>query len=85
MHKCRSLLYIYIVVSQQPWLSWLLSLQSEEILNRTVCVLDILNRVWTLLKILNIDWTESEHILNILNITENSEQIPNILNITENS
>jgi hypothetical protein len=42
-------------------------LQSQEILNRPVCVLDILNRVWTLLKILNIDWkfwTDSEHWLN---------------------
>ena len=33
------------------------ALQSQEILNRPVFVLDILNRVWALLKILNIFWT----------------------------
>jgi hypothetical protein len=42
------------------------SLQSQEILNRPVFVLEILNRVWTLLKILK----KSEQ-------SENSEQILN--------
>jgi hypothetical protein len=63
-----------------------LPLQSQEILNRPVFVLDILNiteqywKFWTLLKILNNTeyywkfWT----LLKILNITENSEQILNI-------
>jgi hypothetical protein len=61
------------------------SLQSQEILNRPVFVLDILKSVWKLLK-------NSEKILNmtenseqILKIAENSEQILKILNITENS
>ena len=57
------------------------TLQSQEILNRPVFVLDILKSVWKFWKLLN-----------ILNITENSEQIlkiaensEQILNITENS
>ena len=65
---------------------WEEALQSQEILNRPVVVLDILNRVWTLLKILSRFWTDSEHYLKfwtdseqILNITENSEQILNII------
>jgi hypothetical protein len=77
------------------------SLQSQEILNRPVFVLEILNRVWTLLKILN----RSEQSLNITNNSEkalnrvwtfwkfgtglNSLNITNnsekALNITENS
>ena len=65
------------------------SLQSQEILNRPVFVLDILKsvwkfwkllkilkRFWKLLKILNRFWT----LLKILNIAENSEQILKILN-----
>ena len=69
-------------------------IQSQEILNRQVFVLDILKSVWKfwkLLKILNRLWTDSEHYWKfwtnsinseqILNITEKSEQI---LNITQN-
>jgi hypothetical protein len=50
----------------------MLALQSQEILNRPVFVLDILKSVWKF-------WKDSEQ---ILNITENSEPI---LNIAENS
>jgi hypothetical protein len=53
----------------------MLALQSQEILNRPVFVLDILKSVWKF-------WTDSENSEPILNIAENSEQI---LNITENS
>ena len=59
----------------------MLALQSREILNRPVFVLDILKRVWKfwkllkILKILNRFWT----LLKILNIAENSEQILNII------
>ena len=71
---------------QRRW--GLLSLQSQEILNRPVFVLDILKITKNSEKILNIT-ENSEQILKIaenseqiLNITENSEQI---LNIAENS
>ena len=69
-------------------------IQSQEILNRPLFVLDILKSVskfWKLLKILNIT-ENSEQILKILKIAENPEQILNntenseqILNIAENS
>ena len=55
------------------------SLQSQEILNRPVFVLDILKNVrkfWKLRKILKRFWT----LLKILKIAENSEQILKILN-----
>ena len=51
------------------------SLQSQEILNRPVFVLDILKSVWKLLK-------NSEK---SLNMTENSEQILKIAENSENS
>jgi hypothetical protein len=57
------------------------TLQSHEILNRPVFVLDILKSVWKLLKILKRFWI----LLKILNIAENCEQIVKILKIAENS
>ena len=84
-----------------PEWTYIHALQSQEILNRPVFVLDILkilkitknsekilNITEQILKILNRFWT----LLKILNIAENSEQIlkiaensEQILNITENS
>ena len=74
------------------------ALQSQEILNRPVFVLDILKslnidwidsehywKFWTLLKILNMGWTESEHSEHWLNRFWILLKILNILNITENS
>jgi hypothetical protein len=60
------------------------SLQSQEILNRPVFVLDILKNVrkfWKLRKILKRFWT----LLKILKIAENSENSEQILKIAENS
>ena len=94
MSKECSIEFVFVLDVKKlgPSLSWLHALQSQEILNRPVFVLDILYRVWTLLNIAE----NSEQILNsfwtLLNIVENSEQILNIaenseqiLNITENS
>jgi len=85
---------IYKFYCQSLWQS----LQSQEILNRPVFVLDILNRVWTLLKILNRFWTLFK-ILNrfwtlliilkrfwtLLKILNRFWTLLKILNITENS
>jgi hypothetical protein len=66
------------------WFCLFISLQSQEILNRPVFVLEILKSVWKfwkLLKILKIAENSEQilKILNILKIAENSEQILNII------
>ena len=63
----------------------LLSLQSQEILNRQVCVLDILKSVWKLLKILKRFWTDSENCWKFWTHSEHYWKLLKILNITENS
>jgi len=77
----------------------LLTLQSQEILNRPVFVLDILKKSEQILNILNIDrkfWTDSEHSEHWLNrvwtlseMSEHSEQCLNrfwtFWTLTENS
>jgi hypothetical protein len=72
----------------------LLTLQSQEILNRPVFVLDILKSVWKfwkLLKILNRFWKDYEHYWKFWTDSEHcwkfwtdSEQILKILKIAEN-
>ena len=64
-----------LTVSRNVWRVRLQSLQSQEILNRPVFVLEIAENSEQILKI-------AENSEQILNITENSEQI---LNIAENS
>ena len=51
------------------------SLQSQEILNRPVFVLEILNRVWTLWKF----WTGLNRVWTLMTILKSSEQSLNIL------